>query len=120
MVKETTYNKLVRDRIPEILTNKKSKCRTRILSDEEFQSALTDKLQEEVAEYLCSKTPSERVEELADVLEVIMALLKLEGLTLQDLEQVREEKLQNRGGFSQKIFLEKAVAVDLNEDYTQP
>jgi predicted house-cleaning noncanonical NTP pyrophosphatase (MazG superfamily) len=112
MAKEIQHQKLVRDRIPEVLSKQGIECHTRILTDEEFRSALTNKLQEEVTEYLCSKTPSERIEELADILEVISSLLKLEGQSFPDLEHVREKKLQLRGGFSRQIFLEKTVAID--------
>jgi predicted house-cleaning noncanonical NTP pyrophosphatase (MazG superfamily) len=112
MATEIFHNKLVRDLIPEVLSKKGIGCQTRILSEQEFRPALIEKLQEEVAEYLRSQTPLERIEELSDILEVIFALLKQEGYTIQDLEQVREKKFQTRGGFSRQIFLEKTIAID--------
>ena len=112
MATEIFHNKLVRDLIPEVLSKKGISCQTRILSEQEFRPALIAKLQEEVAEYLRSQTPLERIEELSDILEVIFALLTQEGYTIQDLEQVREKKFQTRGGFSRQIFLEKSIAID--------
>ena len=116
MIKEISHNKLVRDLIPEVLSKQGIECHTRILSEQEIRPALTDKLEEEVSEYLRSQTPIERLEELADVLEVITALLKLEGHSFQDLEQVREKKFRYRGGFTRQIFLEKTIAIDSPEN----
>ena len=95
------YNKLVRDRIPEIIRAKGGACKTRILSDEEYKNALDKKLGEELAEYLNSHDP----EELADLLELIQAATIARGYTLEELESVRAEKAKKRGGFEQKIFL---------------
>lgn len=95
------YNKLVRDRIPEIIEQKGGACKTRILSDEEYKNALDKKLGEELAEYLNSHDP----EELADLLEVIYACAALQDLSPADLEQIRTQKAEKRGGFKNKILL---------------
>ena len=95
------YNKLVRDRIPEIIRAKGGDCTTRTLSDEEYADALDKKLGEELAEYLDSHDP----EELADLLEVIYACAALQGLCPADLERIRAEKANKRGGFQGKILL---------------
>lgn len=95
------YNKLVRDRIPEIIEKKGGSCRTRILSDEEYVTALDIKLGEELAEYLAAHD----AEELADLLEVIYACAALQSLSPADLEQIRAEKAAKRGGFAEKILL---------------
>lgn len=95
------YNKLVRDRIPEIIRTKGSECSTRILSDEEYKDALDKKLGEELAEYLGSHDP----EELADLLEVIYACAALQSLSPADLERIRAEKADKRGSFADKILL---------------
>ena len=95
------YNKLVRDRIPEIIRAKGGACKTRILSDEEYKDALDKKLGEELAEYLDSHNP----EELADLLEVIYACAALQSLSPADLEQIRADKADKRGGFGDKILL---------------
>ena len=96
-----TYNKLVRDRIPEIIQAKGGTCKTRILSDEEYVQKLDRKLGEELAEYLDSHNP----EELADLLEVMYACAALQSLTPADLDRIRAEKAAKRGGFADKILL---------------
>lgn len=95
------YNKLVRDRIPEIIQKKGGICTTRILSDEEYTDALDRKLGEELAEYVSSHDP----EELADLLEVIYACAALQDLSPADLEQIRADKADKRGSFGEKILL---------------
>lgn len=96
------HNKLVRDKIPEIIKESGKTCATRILSNEEYIEALETKLNEEVAEYQSDKN----LEEMADVLEVLQAICVARGYTLEELEAMREKKARERGGFSAKIFLE--------------
>lgn len=96
------YNKLVRDKIPEIIEADGKTCKTRILSDEEYIAALEAKLNEEVAEYQADKN----LEEMADVLEVLRAICLARGYSLEELEAVRANKVEERGGFVKKIFLE--------------
>jgi predicted house-cleaning noncanonical NTP pyrophosphatase (MazG superfamily) len=95
-------NKLVRDRIPEIIGLLGDKPVTRILGDDEYLKQLNIKLQEEVQEYLSD----ESMEELADILEVIHGILMAKGKTFDELEIIRKDKAQGRGGFSNRIFLE--------------
>jgi predicted house-cleaning noncanonical NTP pyrophosphatase (MazG superfamily) len=101
------YMKLVRDRIPELIATSGKSCAVRKLSDEEWRAALRAKLREEVEEYLQAGPGAAAVEELADVLEVLYALAKLEGFPPQGLEQVRLRKCQERGGFEGRVFLER-------------
>ena len=96
------YNKLVRDKIPEIIEVDGKTCKTRILSDEEYIAALEAKLNEEVAEYQADKN----LEEMADVLEVLQAICIARGYSLEELEALRAKKANERGGFADKIFLE--------------
>ena len=96
-----TYNKLVRDLIPEIIEASGKECRTRVLSDEEYLKMLDAKLDEELAEY----HKDQNIEELADLLELIYAAATARGYTLDELESVRAEKAKNRGGFEKKVFL---------------
>lgn len=98
------YQKLVRDRIPEIIEADGKICDWEILSDADYLRLLEEKLNEELEEYQLSKS----LEELADLLEVIQAVLKARGWTWEELEQVRAEKAAKRGGFEKKILL-KAV-----------
>ena len=96
-----TYNKLVRDLIPEVIESSGNKCRTRVLSDEEYLEMLDAKLDEELAEYHADKN----LEELADLLELIRAAAIARGYTLEELEAARAEKAKERGGFAKKILL---------------
>lgn len=96
------YNKLVRDRIPEIIEEDGKICKTKILSDEEYIASLEAKLNEEVAEYQADKN----LEEMADVLEVLHAICIARGYSLEELEALRRKKANERGGFADKIFLE--------------
>ncbi len=96
------YDKLVRDKIPQRLETKVKYFKTRVISGEEYNQALNNKLQEEVKEYLESGS----VEEIADIVEVLRAVLELKGISLEDFEQVREQKANDRGAFKERIFLE--------------
>lgn len=96
-----TYNKLVRDRIPEIIEAKGDKCEINILSDEEYLKMIDAKLDEELAEY----HKDQNIEELADLLEVVHAAAIARGYTLEQLEAIRAKKAGERGGFEKKILL---------------
>ena len=95
------YNKLIRDKIPEIIKKQGNLPKVKILDDENYFNALNQKLTEEVNEYL----ENYNIDELADVLEVIYAIVKYNKLSINDLEQIRIEKHNERGGFDNKIFL---------------
>ncbi len=95
------YNKLVRDKIPEIIEQNGGKCKCRILDDEEYIAMIDAKLDEELLEYHNDKN----IEELADLMEVIYAAAKARGYTLSELEEVRAKKAEKRGGFDKKILL---------------
>lgn len=97
------YNKLVRDRIPEIIESDGRECSMEILSDDCYLQMLDAKLNEELAEYQESKS----LEELADLLEVMRAVVKARGWSWEQLEQVRQEKAARRGGFEKKILLKE-------------
>lgn len=101
------YNKLVRDKIPEIIKNNKENPITRILENEEYFKELLKKLDEECIEVKNTSNKEELLEETADVLEVLISLIKTKGYTLEDLLDVRNKKKEKRGGFENKIFLEK-------------
>lgn len=103
-MKQIQYNKLVRDRIPQIIKASGKTCATEILSDEAYVKMVDAKLDEELAEY----HKDQNIEELADLLEVIHAAAIARGYTLERLEQVRAEKAAKRGGFTRKLLL-KAV-----------
>ena len=95
------YNKLVRDKIPEIIEEQGRICVTEVLSDEEYLCMVDAKLDEELAEY----HKDQNIEELADLMEVIYAAAVARGYTIEQLEQVRAQKAAKRGGFQKKILL---------------
>jgi predicted house-cleaning noncanonical NTP pyrophosphatase (MazG superfamily) len=99
------YKKLVRDRIPEIILSKGETPITRILSDAEYKEELEKKLHEEYLEVLDAAGDS-RIEELADMLEVMEALASVENKTLEDVLSVKAKKQEKRGAFKDKIYLE--------------
>ena len=103
---EKVYNKLVRDKIPEIIVGNGGEPFTRILDEDEYKVELETKLMEEYYDVLLA-TGEERVEELADMLEVISSLAKLEGKSLEEVIEVKNKKCDKRGGFEKRIFLEK-------------
>lgn len=94
-----SYNKLVRDNIPEMLDTKGITYEKRIASPEEYKIELIKKLAEEIAEF----QEAGDIEELADVIEVLEAIKKLPEYA--DVESVRQAKLLERGGFEKQIIL---------------
>jgi len=97
----TVYNKVIRDKIPEIIQKDGHSCNVKTLSDEQFLVEIEKKLSEEVTEYQNDKNP----EELADILEVIYRIAKLKGISKEELEQIRIKKVEDRGGFENNLFL---------------
>ncbi len=99
------YNKLVRDRIPEIIEASGKQCICFTLSDEEYIAKLDEKLNEELAEYQESKS----MEELADLLEVIQAVVVARGSSIEEVEAIRRVKAEKRGRFEKRILLTEVV-----------
>jgi predicted house-cleaning noncanonical NTP pyrophosphatase (MazG superfamily) len=99
------YNKLVRDKIPQIIEQAGKTFTTRILEDDEYLEELRKKAFEELEEYMNASDNETALEELADVLEIIHALAECHGATIERVEQIRAEKAEKRGGFKEKIFL---------------
>ena len=100
-----TYNKLVRDYIPDIIRSSGKRCTTEVLSDENYLRMIDAKLDEELAEY----HESGSIEELADLLEVIYAAASARGSSPEELERVRVKKAQERGSFNRKILLKEVM-----------
>ncbi|WP_202079101.1 nucleoside triphosphate pyrophosphohydrolase [Caldalkalibacillus salinus] len=101
----TIYNKLVRDRIPEIIRTQSKKISTQILDSKAYHSELRKKLKEEFDEYLNARSNEEALEELADIQELLRSLAESHGFSIDDLERVREEKANKKGEFKERIFL---------------
>lgn len=100
------HNKLIRDKIPQILETTGTTYKVRTLGEEEYIHFLNQKLMEELQEYYGDG----RVEELADLVEVIYAILKHKGISLAQFEEIRMEKREKRGGFEKRLFLESVEA----------
>lgn len=102
---ETIYNKLVRDKIPEIIRKNGQEPVTRVLDDAAFLAALDAKLQEEVGEYI--ESPS--IEELADILEVLEAIVAVRKIPQAELRRKKNAKALKNGSFRERILLEKVI-----------
>jgi len=102
------YNKLVRDRIPTIIEGKGEHPVVRTLTAEEYKTALLEKLVEEAKELLESQGS---LNERADVAEVLAAIDTTFVMSAENIEIARQIKVQDRGGFTKKLYLEE-VTVD--------
>ena len=108
-MKKIVYNKLVRDKIPEIIEKEGKTCTCSVLSDENYLKMLDEKLNEELAEYQEDKS----MEELADLLEVIKAVALARGSSFEKVEEIRRAKAEKRGGFDKRIYLEEVITGQL-------
>ena len=98
-----TYNKLVRDKIPEDIDSEQGrKCKYKILDDSEYLKELNRKVLEEANEFVEENS----IEELGDLMEVINAIMKLKGYNMKEVEKVMKAKEERKGAFNNKIFLE--------------
>ena len=99
------YDKLIRDRIPESIEKSGKKCIVEVMDDEMYIQYLDHKLNEELAEYQEDKS----LEELADLLEVLYAVVIARGYSIDELEKVRKEKAEKRGGFEKRLRLKGVI-----------
>lgn len=97
------YNKLIRDKIPEIIEKSGKRLITEILDNEAYKKHLDIKLGEELQEYL----NDDNVNELADLVEVVHAILKYKGIEPDDFEQIRKKKAEERGAFDKRLLLKE-------------
>ncbi|NHI83655.1 MAG: phosphoribosyl-ATP pyrophosphohydrolase [Candidatus Thorarchaeota archaeon] len=93
--------KLVRDRIPEIIRKTGEEPVVRIASQSEFDSLLRKKVVEEAEELLLSG----KTEEIGDIVEALLELIRIRGLTWKEIEKIRETKTFQRGGFTKRFVL---------------
>lgn len=100
------YNKLVRDKILEIIELDAKVYKSRILTDKQYAAALAKKFAEEAQELIDAGEDEDILGELSDIVELVHAKLKLVNKSWEDMEKIRIKKLDTRGGFSKKIFLE--------------
>lgn len=99
------YNKLIRDKIPDLRRAEGQQVKTHVASGSEYWDRLRHKLREETAEYL----KDEKDEELADVLEVLYAICAYKQLSFEKVEAIRQAKLEEKGGFEGRIILDEIV-----------
>ena len=95
------YDKLIRDKIPEIIEQSGKKCIIEVMDNDTYIEYLDQKLNEELAEYQQNKS----IEELADLLEVMYAVVTARGYSVAELERIRLEKAEKRGAFEKKLLL---------------
>lgn len=95
------YNKLVRDKIPDLIKSDSCIPKIQILNQADYLKYLYKKLKEELEEFLSN----EDIEELADLYEVMLAILKSRQISVNEFEAIRLKKVQERGAFDQKILL---------------
>ena len=95
------YDKLIRDKIPEIIEQSGKKCIVEVMDNDTYIEYLDQKLNEELAEYQQDKS----IEELADLLEVMYAVVTARGYSVAELERIRLEKAEKRGAFEKKLLL---------------
>mgnify|MGYP001587281688 FL=1 len=98
------YNKLVRDKIPEIIRKKGEECKTRIAEDKEYWQKLKEKLQEEIEEF----QKDESIEEIADILEVLEAIAEYKKFDREEIDRIKTKKSEERGKFKDRIILDES------------
>jgi len=98
------YNKLVRDKIPGYIQKKGGNPHYHVADDVEYWNKLKEKLLEEVQEF----NDDENLEEIADILEVLDAIVRHKKFNQQEIEQTRAEKARERGVFQERIILEES------------
>ena len=99
------YNKLIRDKIPEVIKNRGSEFETRELSDAEFEKELLKKVSEEAQEVSSAGTREDIVREIADVIDVIEEIKELKQISVNDIETARKAMFDKKGGFKKRLFL---------------
>jgi len=105
MKEKMIYNKLIRDKIPEIIEKTGATAEIEIMDDATYEEMLFEKLLEECQEFLHAKSNEEKIEEIADILEVINSISKVLDTNFEHIEKIRIEKKNQRGGFEKKLLL---------------
>jgi predicted house-cleaning noncanonical NTP pyrophosphatase (MazG superfamily) len=104
-MKSIKYNKLIRDRIPEIIEKSGKKAIVETLNESDYINFLKVKLEEELEEF----KKSEDIEEIADIIEVLYAIVEFKGMSIKDLEKIRLEKAEKRGAFKKRLLLKEVI-----------
>jgi predicted house-cleaning noncanonical NTP pyrophosphatase (MazG superfamily) len=98
--------KLIRDRIPEIIGANGDAAGVRRLRDAEYVPALLSKLVEETDELAHAESRQERLQEAADVYEVLVTIAQIDGYTMDEVQAAADQKRAVRGGFEDKLWLD--------------
>ena len=101
----TDLNKLVRDKVPSLVTKDGGSYSLKLLSPLEHQHEITKKMFEELNEYNEATSKSKAIEELVDIVELIYAAVQLHDLSIDEFEAIRLAKKQKKGGFEKGIYL---------------
>lgn len=104
MVKKI-YNKLVRDKIPEVISKNGDIAEFSVLNDKQFAKALKQKMIEEANELALANSEDEIINELSDIEELVLAICRNNGISKDTIENQRQKKFAKRGGFSKKLLL---------------
>jgi predicted house-cleaning noncanonical NTP pyrophosphatase (MazG superfamily) len=110
-----TYNKLVRDKVPQIIQASGQQCDARVLDEQEYDLALKTKMQEELNEFFEADSQGQQIEELADLLEVIYSFSQSKEIGKDELERIRQNKYYERGGFQERLMLLSTYSNDGGE-----
>lgn len=98
------YNKLIRDKIPEIIKRKGEECKIHIADDNEYWQKLKEKLFEEFEEF----NKDESIEEIADILEVLEAIADYKKFDEEKIDRIKTKKAEERGKFQKRIILNES------------
>jgi diadenosine tetraphosphate (Ap4A) HIT family hydrolase/predicted house-cleaning noncanonical NTP pyrophosphatase (MazG superfamily) len=112
-IKRFKVDKLIRDKLPELMRSKGIVVHERVIESQEFISRLKEKLIEEAREVEQAETRDELAEELADVLEVVRTLAQENGISIDEIEKFRLNKREFKGGFDSRIY---NPFIDIQED----
>ena len=105
MVKKIYYNKLIRDKIPERIIESGGDYKVRKLKDKEFAKELLKKVGEEASGLLAAKTKRNIIKELADVIDVTEEIMKVKGISNQEIKKQQQENKKLKGGYKKRLFL---------------
>ncbi|MBI4138964.1 nucleoside triphosphate pyrophosphohydrolase [Candidatus Uhrbacteria bacterium] len=98
------YNKLIRDKIPDVIREKGGMPVTHVAGDDEYWEKLKEKLREEVGELIAD----EKMDEIADILEVLEAIEAYKGFDRDEINRIKAKKAEERGAFKQRIILDES------------
>lgn len=104
-MKKIYYNKLVRDKIPQVIKAAGGKAKFKRLTSKKFEKELLAKVEEEAMGLQTAKNKKEMASEIADILEIIEAVKKLKKIPNKDIENALRANMERKGGFKKRLFL---------------